>query len=417
MINGYSYPEKIAFSIMELSLYKTFAQYHILTDVITPTPVRGISDDEYEKYYYVTEEDMYDGWVKIHRYKLGKEKNAIIKRAFRYVKGAAKSYFSGISYKDSELIFSTSTPPMQGFLCGLVKNKLRIPFVYYLCDVFPDSLVNCGLTHKGSLVWKIGRVIENYTYKKANKIIVVSHDFKQNLLAKGVPEDKIEIVYNWIDPDSVIPIPRKDNKLFDDYALDRDGFYIVYAGNLGTAQGVRILVDAAAILREENINFVIFGNGTEEEDIRRRIRSLHLTNIHVFPMQPLSRISEVYSLGNVSLVSCKPGFGSVGMPSKTWSIMSAAVPVLLCFDDGTELKDIVVGNNCGVFSKAGDNWALAEMIMSLYKSDSVYLSNLGHNGRNFVTNNMSTKICTNKIISIFSTALEKAIPNDEDYNH
>lgn len=417
MINGYSYPEKIAFSAMELNLYKTFAQYHILTDVITPTPVRGISDAEYEKYCSVTEEDLYDGWIKIHRYKLGKEGKTIIKRVLRYVKGAIKSYFKSISYKKSQLIFSTSTPPLQGLLCGLIKKCLGVPFVYYLCDVFPDSLVNCGLTHKGSLVWKVGKVIENYTYKKADKVIVVSRDFEQNLIAKGVPKDKIEIVYNWIDSNSVFPISRIDNKLFDDYFLDRNGFYVVYAGNLGIAQNVGILVDAAALLREENIDFVIFGNGAAEEGIQRKVKNLNLKSIHVFPMQPFSRISEVYSLGNVSLVSCKPGFGSVGMPSKTWSIMSAAVPVLLSFDDNTELKDIVLDNDCGVFSKAGDPKALAETIMRLYKSDPMYLRNLGYNGRNFVINNMSAKVCTNKIVNIFSDTLTKAALDNENHNY
>jgi glycosyltransferase involved in cell wall biosynthesis len=417
MISGYSYPERVANSAMELTLYKTFARYHISIDVITPTPIRGISNAEHEKYKHVTEEDLYNGWIKIHRYKLGKEKETIAKRASRYIRGAIKAYFKGISYKQSELIYSVSTPPIQGIVCGLIKKKLKIPFVYYLCDVFPDSMVHGGLTHKGSLVWRIGRIIENYIYKKADKIVVINHDFKKNLLAKGVSEDKIGIVYNWIDPNLVLPIPRIDNKLFDDYSLDRDGFYISYAGNLGTAQDVNILVDAAEMLRGEKINFVIFGNGVEEGSIRRKIERLGLTNIHMFPMQPSPRISEVYSLGNASFVSCKPGFGGVGMPSKTWSIMSAGTPVLLCFDRDTELEEIVIDNNCGVFSVAGDVYGLAETIRSLYRMDPTNLRRLGDNGRNFVINNMSAEICTDKLVEIFASVCKKTIHNNEDYNH
>lgn len=78
-------------------------------------------------------------------------------------------------------------------------------------------MLGTGLAKKGGLLWKIGRVIEDFTYKHADKIIVISEDFKKNIMAKGVPEDKIVVVYNWVDQNAVVDVPREKNKLFDKY--------------------------------------------------------------------------------------------------------------------------------------------------------------------------------------------------------
>ncbi len=98
----------------------------------------------------------------------------------------------------------------------MVKKFRHIPIVYNLQDVFPDSLVGTGLAKKGGLLWKIGRVIENFTYRNADKIIVISEDFKRNIMAKGVPEEKIEVIYNWVDENAIVPVKEEDNDLFDE---------------------------------------------------------------------------------------------------------------------------------------------------------------------------------------------------------
>lgn len=95
-----------------------------------------------------------------------------------------------------------------------IKKCRKIPFVYNLQDIFPDSLVGTGMTKKGSFLWRIGRIIENFTYRNADKIIVISEDFKRNIMAKGVPEEKIEVIYNWIDENEVVPIAKDVNPLY-----------------------------------------------------------------------------------------------------------------------------------------------------------------------------------------------------------
>lgn len=119
-----------------------------------------------------------------------------------------------------------------------------------------------GLAKRDGLLWKIGCKIEKFTYHYADKIIVISEDFKRNLLAKGVPEHKIEVVYNWVDQNAVVPIPKNENPLYDEFGINREKFNVVYAGNLGNAQNIDVIIDAAKIMVEnKNVEFLIFGSG------------------------------------------------------------------------------------------------------------------------------------------------------------
>ena len=105
---------------------------------------------------------------------------------------------------------------------------------------------------------------------------------------------------------------------------------MVYAGNLGKVQGVEVILEAASLLKEtSDVQFVIFGNGSEEDNLKKMIVEKKLNNVSMFPLQPIERVAEVYSMADVCVISCTPGTGGSGMPSKTWTIMAAGFRLLL----------------------------------------------------------------------------------------
>ena len=158
---------------------------------------------------------------------------------------------------------------------------------YNLQDIFPDSLVGTGLAKKGGFLWKIGRVIENFTYRNADKIIVISEDFKRNIMAKGVPEDKIVVVYNWVDEEAVKHVPREENALFERYGLDKNKFYITYSGNIGLTQNMDMLLDVAKELESETeIQFVLIGEGAYKNRVKEIIAERNIINVTLLPFQP-----------------------------------------------------------------------------------------------------------------------------------
>jgi len=402
---GYYFPEKAASIYLEENRYEAFSKAGFYTVVYAARPQRGLSEEEYKAYKHKKKEMMYDNMVEVHRFWMYREgKNALL-RAFRYLLVSIIQFYKGVFSKDIDLIYVASTPPTQGALAALVKKFKKVPFVYNLQDIFPDSLAGTGLAKKGGLVWKIGRGIENFTYRNADKIIVISEGFKQNIMAKGVPEEKIEVIYNWVDQNAVYEIPREKNKLFDKFHLDRDKFYVTYNGNIGLTQNMDMLLEVAKEMEpHDDIQFVLVGNGAYLDEVRKLIAQRNVTNVTLLPFQPYEDISYVFSLGDVSLVISKPGVGANSVPSKTWSIMSASRAVIANFDEN-ELKTIIEKYQCGIFTKAGDKVAFTQAILQLYH-DRELCRNMGKNGRRFVMSNLTKEVGTHQYVDVIKHVLK-----------
>lgn len=392
---SYYLPETAASLYITDNIVHACAEKGIEVDLYTPSPTRNVPEGS----VWEREERQMDGKLRIHRFHLyGEGKNPML-RALRYFLGE----FILLHYcmwKKYDVAFVDSTPPIQGLKMPLIKWLKRKPTIYNVQDIFPDSLVGTGLTHEGSLIWKIGRMVEKITYRYADKIIVISEDFKKNIMAKGVPEDKIVVVYNWVDQNKVVDVPREENKLFDVYGLDRSKFYITYNGNIGLTQNMDMLLDVAKELQKvyEDIHFVLVGNGAYLDEVKRKVADQQLENVHLLPFQPYEDISHVFSLGDASLVISKPGVGANSVPSKTWSIMSASRPVLANFDEN-ELKTIIENNHCGIFTKAGDKDAFKESILTLYNHREL-CQEYGRNGRKFVLDNLTREVGTQKYVDV-----------------
>lgn len=392
---SYYLPETAASLYITDNIVHACADKGIQVDLYTPSPTRNVPDGS----VWEREERQMDGKLRIHRFHLyGEGKNPML-RALRYFLGEF-ILLHFCMWKKYDVAFVDSTPPIQGLKMPLIKWLKRKPTIYNVQDIFPDSLVGTGLTHEGSLIWKIGRIVEKITYRYADKIIVISEDFKKNIMAKGVPEDKIVVVYNWVDQNKVVDVPREENKLFDAYGLERSKFYITYNGNIGLTQNMDMLLDVAKELQEEyeDIHFVLVGNGAYLDEVKRKVVDQQLENVHLLPFQPYEDISHVFSLGDASLVISKPGVGANSVPSKTWSIMSASRPVLANFDEN-ELKTIIENNHCGIFTKAGDKDAFKESILTLYNHREL-CKEYGHNGRKFVLDNLTREVGTQKYVDV-----------------
>lgn len=411
-LTAYSYPEQFTSPYLSQNRNDAYVKQGWNIVSYTPSPCRGIDAETREKYKKIKREEWLDGHMVVHRFSMFGEGANPILRALRYFLCTIKHFNRGVFAKDArqcDVMFIASTPPIQGAMAAMVKKFRRdhIPFIYNLQDIFPDSLVGTGLAKKDGLLWKIGRRIENFTYRNADKIVVISQDFKHNIMAKGVPEDKIEVIYNWVDENAIVPVKDDDNELFEEFGVSKDKFRVVYAGNLGNAQNIGIIVEAAKRLKENgNIEFVIFGTGGLEEEIKATKEKEQLDNLKILPLQPYERVAKVYGLGHVCIVACKAGLGGAAMPSKTWSIMSSGRAVLANFDDG-ELKEIVENNDCGVFTKADDLEGFVGAIEELSQQPE-RCAEMGMNGRKFILENLTREVGTQKYVEVIRQVANKS---------
>lgn len=395
---AYYYPETCAGIYIIDNVLEAAAEGGIESLLTVPTPTRDVQVGT----VWERTEKKFGGKTTIRRFHMYGEGKNPIGRAFRYLLCEIVQ-LGYCLFKKYDVLFIDSTPPIQGLKLPLVKLFRRKPIVYNAQDIFPDSLVNNGLANKGGLLWKIGTIVMKITYSCCDKFIVISNDFRENLISKGIPEEKIVVVYNWVDQNAVVDVPREENKLFDKYGLDRSKFYVAYSGNIGLSQNMDLLLDVMKDLKVSHpeIGLVLVGEGAYKQQVVEIVKRDELTNVTMIPFQPYEDISHVFSVGDVSLVISKPGTGAASVPSKTWSIMSASRPVLANFDEN-ELKTIVEQNECGIFTKAGDKAAFTDAIVKLY-GDRDLCKRYGQNGRKFVMENLTREIGTQKYVEVIKS--------------
>jgi len=406
-LRSHYYPEIAASLYLIENLIQDLAQIGHEIHVHTPTPSRGISRNTYNQYKDVKFEQLENGRIKIFRFSMFKESQNSFLRALRYLLIDLILLLRGLGSKDIDLIIVGSTPPLVGFVAGILGKIKKIPFIYIMQDIFPESLINTGITKHNSIIRKLGIVFERKTYDLAERIIVPSRDFQKNLIDNEVSSNKIKVIYNWVDESAVVNIPNEINDLFEEFQLTRTDFIISHCGNIGHTQNFDLLIEVAKYLEEfQDIKFVLIGDGAYKKNLLRKIEEQTINNIFVFPFQNYSEISKVFSLGDVGLVISKANISRNSIPSKTWSIMAAGKPVLASFDLDSELSSIINRAGCGVCVPANDKEAMKNAIINLYNNRPANYE-MGKKGREFILSHFTRKIGTSIYMDVINEVFSK----------
>ena len=377
---GYYEPDVSADSHLNSSLCNGLAERGYDVTVVAPFPCRGI--DEATRISFLNKKNKTNEYgVKIFRTGASKFHKDIINRCIDFIYKTYKLYKTAKNIP-TDIYIIMSTPPFLGLLGKFLPQASKK--IYRLQDIFPDNVVKIGMTKEGSYLFNILKIFENNIYKNNDLIVTVSKDMRKQLLSRGIPDNKVAVVYNWIDEKECYYISKRENFLFDKYSIDKKKFIALYAGNIGYMQQVDTIVYAANILKDNNdVFFAIVGDGACKQEIENLIKKLNLQNIKIYPLQPMNLVSYVYSLGDVGLVSLKSGVSKLALPSKTWSIMSASRPVICEIDDYSEMNDIIKQNDCGFTCLPKDAKTMAENIGKLYNDEKLRKS-MGENSRKFI---------------------------------
>jgi len=406
MLNAYYEPEIAASMYLLTNINEELAERGHQVDVYTPVTTRGVSDEIRKAYKKKKLENMCDGKLRIHRFSLPREKKSTIKRALRYLVLNLQLLWFGLT-KKADLIFLYSTPPTNGLVAYILKKFRRIPIVYCIQDMFPESLVATGIATRDSKVYKVGAWVEKLTYKGANHFITISQGFKDEMVGKGVSPEKISIVRNWVDETAVKRIPREENRVLEKYNLPMDKFYVTYCGNIGFTQNIELILGTAEALKGYNdIQFLMFGEGAYKNEAEEFIVSNGLENVKIFPFQDYEYISDVFSIGDVGIIASKTGVGGCSVPSKTWSYMSAECAIVASFDRDTELVKVIEEAGCGKVCLPDDVEALKKGILELYL-DRIMCVETGQRGRGYIIQNLTRKIGAGQYVDVVEQTLEE----------
>lgn len=345
----------------DLILYELATQlgeYGAKVTIISGYPSRRL-DKKTIKYYHEHPIEKYS--LNVSSIRVGTKRgegNNLFTRMINYLILSKQIYKCAIKQK-TDVFYIYSTPP---FLAYYAKKLRKIaPVVYNAQDLFPDSLkIALRISEKTPLM-KFLRIKEKEVYQNSDKIITISDDMKKTICSNGADEKKVKVIQNWADTKAIIPVKKTENNLYKEFNISKEKFTVLYAGDIGLHQHLDVFFEAAKLLQEENIQFIFFGNGAYVNTLKENINYAKLNNFKIFPLQPVNRISEVYCIGDLDIISLEKGMTHLALPSKLWSIMSAGRPVLAQIDLDSELAKFIDNNIGYVFSEVS-SYQLAEII-------------------------------------------------------
>lgn len=273
------------------------------------------------------------------------------------------AFFAGLLEPRPDVIVATSPQFFAAVGACAISMLRRLPFVLEISDLWPASIVALEQMRQSALVNWLEK-IEMFMYRRANRIVTLTSAFKDNLMSRGIPSDKIDIIINGVDLQRYSLRPR-DHALACQWGIVEDDLVVGYIGTLGMAHALQNVLRAAALVSDRNVRFMFVGSGAERAGLIAEAERMRLNNVSFVPAQPKELMPNAWSLCNVALVHLKntPLFGTV-IPSKIFEAMGMGVPVLLAAPEG-EATRIVRREEIGLCVPAEDPRELASAVLFL----------------------------------------------------
>ncbi|MDE3169266.1 MAG: glycosyltransferase family 4 protein [Acidobacteriota bacterium] len=263
----------------------------------------------------------------------------------------------------ADAVLAMTDPPVAGIAGAAVACIAGRPFVYNIRDLYPEMALAGEIVQPSAWIarWE---ALHRRALKSAARVIVLGDDMRERILAKGVPPDRVVVVRDG----TLLPFRALDASEPESQRVLRElrgnfPFVVLHAGNLGFYGAWDTLIEAAKILRNENIGFVFIGDGAQKRKIEESAAGL--PNVRFLPYRPASQIPLVMMAGDVHVITIRRGLEGVVVPSKLYSTLAAGRPVLAVAAANSDAARIVTGSDCGVAADPDDPMAVAASILRM----------------------------------------------------
>src|SRR6266542_47737 len=306
---------------------------------------------------------------------------------------------------ETDVIVAPSPPLTIGLFAWLLGARYNAPFVYVVQEIYPDIAISLGAVKNPFLIGRLF-ALERFIYAKAAAITVIAERMRRRLLEKGVPAGKVRVVPNFVDVDDLRPMPQS-NDFSRPLGLDKS-FVVTYAGNIGPAQGLDVILEAAAVLRDEpGLVFLIIGEGGAREKLKAEMVERRLQNVVILPHQPYEIVPLIYAASDMCLVPLAPGAGADAIPSKVYRIMACERAIIACAEDETDLAAVVREAGSGVIVPPGSAAGLSSAVLDGMKNPGG-LAAMGAAGRAHVVAHYSRRAVSARYDALIREVVSRA---------
>jgi colanic acid biosynthesis glycosyl transferase WcaI len=301
-----------------------------------------------------------------------------------------------------DVVLVTNPAIETGLPFAVLATLRRKPVVFSVHDVYPDVGVKLGV-FRNRFVTGLVEITERFCLKRSQYVRILSDSFLPAMHRMGVPDDRIELIYDWIDTSFLHPIQR-DNAFAREHDLV-DKFVILYAGNIGLSQGLeQVLVAAEKLSDHKHFRFVFVGDGAGRDALVKEAEAKQLSNVVFIPFQPRPRVPEVLGTAHLALVSLQSQIGAGSLPSKTFSYLASQRPIIAIVDEGSATWHLVEHAEAGVCLPHGEPERLVEIVSEL-EADPTRRAAYGQAGREYAEKYHSAHMAA----QCFEALLKKAL--------
>jgi len=404
VIAQYFYPEQ--FRINDICTEWVKRGYKV--SVIT-----GIPNYPQGKYYdgyglFKKRKETYNE-IEIIRIPLIPRGNNAIMLALNYLSFVVSGFFwKAFTKLKADYVFIFEVSPMTQALPGVwYAKKRKIPCYLYVQDLWPDNIeIVAGISNK-AILSLIGKMVD-YIYKRCTKIFTTSKSFVEAIKERGINEEKLEYWPQYAE-DFYIPLEKNSIDEIPDDCI----FNIIFAGNIGNAQGLDILPKAAMLLKEKkaSVRFNIVGDGRYKENLIEIVNKSNVADMFNFiPKQPANKIPRFMAACDASIICLtKSPLFSKTIPAKLQSYMACGIPIIASANG--ETCEVIKEAEAGVCSPSGDHKRLAEVIIELSNKSNEQLVQMGKNATNYSYINFNKNDLLNRMDTYFNdlTILEEQL--------
>jgi len=325
--------------------------------------------------------EIKDGVTIIRTWLYTKQNLQFIARLIHYLSFSVLALFVSVFKVSRQDIVITECPPLFAGIAGWLISKMKkAKFVLNISDLWTDSAVDLGMLKNSTLI-SVALRVEKFLYQHAHLITGQTQGIVDTIRSR-VPKTPVALITNGVDQEF---FRRTDDFLVQKSRsgkISSGKFIVGFAGLHGLMQDLETVMEAARLLRgEENISFVLYGDGPKKEKLVRLANEARLQNVTFVPPQPAERMPDIFTSFDAMLVPLKDlPILRGAIPSKMLEAMAAAVPILLLAEG--EAKNLIQQAECGIVVPPENPKLLAEAVRELYYNDSLR-KRLGQNGRHY----------------------------------
>ncbi len=395
IVTQYFYPENFKSNDMAFELQKRGHDVTVLTGI--PNYPEGKIYKGYS--FFKNRSQTIDGVKVMRALLLPRGKGGGIRLFLNYFSWAFFASLKALrlSYqkKFDAIIVHEPSPITQFYPALMVKRIQKTPIYFWVMDLWPESLEIAGGIKNKFILDFFTRMVQKF-YNESEKILITSKGFKKSILEKGNYKSKIEYFPNWAEDtislgDIHYSIPSLPN-----------GFKVMFAGNIGEAQDMESIMDAALKLKEQNIKFILVGDGRKMSFVQEFIKEHSLQEtVYTLGRFPVEAMASFFYAADILLVSLKddPVF-NLTVPAKVQAYMSSGKPIIAMLNG--EGSDNIKEADCGFAVPAGNSEKLAKAIEYAAQKDKQELNRMGLNGKLFYEKNYKMDECISNLEKIIS---------------